>query len=65
MQELVERCVGKMVHVLVVKGTEADFVPEDLDWTRFGKLLSSQLTGKNKLETEFSDILRKKYPKDF
>ena len=54
-----------MVHVLVVKGTEADFVPEDLDWTRFGKLLSSQLTGKNKLETEFSDILRKKYPKDF
>ena len=27
--------------------------------------MSDQLTGKNRLETGFSDILKKKYPNDF
>ena len=64
-QDLVERCQGKVIHVLVPKGAKWSVEQEPIDWKRLGKLMSDQLTGKNSLETAFQAILKKKYPDDF
>ena len=64
-QDLVERCQGKIVHILVSKGTKWSIAPEAFNWGRFGKLMSDQLTGKNRLETGYLEILQKKYPENF
>jgi len=65
LQDLVERCSGKVLQVQIVKGSEVDFLPDEVIWEKFGKLLSDQLTGRNKLETSFTDTILEKFPKDF
>ena len=39
-QDLVERCQGLVIHVLVPKGTKWSVKSEPLDWKRLGKLMS-------------------------
>ena len=53
------------MHILVPKVTKWSVAPEAFNWGRFGKLMSDQLTGKNRLETGYLEILKKKYPEDF